>query len=190
MTTLPRRGLEGAEFTFHKIIVERSTVSAIGIAGIGNLTFPERTLILPVDVKVVGKIDFSEVTNDNITQDGDKLIFTLPDPTLLIESVDPDYKMKSKASREQWYRGGSFSNKEIQKVLEQAKDSVMTDRILALMVERTRANAASVLIPLIAYATGVSENNIVVQFDTGLSLHASRLRKDTIIFRRKELGNV
>ena len=50
--------LEVAEFHFHKIIVEKSTVSALGIAGFGLASFPERTLILPVDVTVVGKIDF------------------------------------------------------------------------------------------------------------------------------------
>ena len=45
--------LEVAEFNFHKIIVERSTVSAFGIAGHGIARLPERTLILPVDVTVV-----------------------------------------------------------------------------------------------------------------------------------------
>lgn len=179
--------LEVAEFHFHKIIVERSTVSPLGIAGIGLASFPERTLILPVDVTVVGKIDFSNVAKDNLIHDGDKVVFTLPDPTLRIVSIRPDDEMRRKASREQWYRGGGFSNEEIQKIEEQAKDSIMIDRTLEKMAERTRVNAASVLIPLISSATGVSEDKISVQFNSDLNRTAATLKDDdTIIFRKKE----
>ena len=179
--------LEVAEFHFHKIIVERSTVSALRIAGFGLASFPERTLILPVDVTVVGKIDFSNVTKDNLIHDGDKVVFTLPDPTLRIVSIRPDDEMRRKASREQWYRGGGFSNEEIQKIEEQAKDSIMIDRTLEKMAECTRVNAASVLIPLISSATGVSEDKISVQFNSDLNLTGATLKDDdTIIFRKKE----
>ena len=173
--------LEVAEFHFHKIIVERSTVSPLGIAGIGLASFPERTLILPVDVTVVGKIDFSNVAKDNLIHDGDKVVFTLPD------SIQRDDEMRGKASREQWYRGGGFSDEEIQKIEEQAKDSIMIDRTLEKMAERTRVNAASVLIPLISSATGVSEDKISVQFNSDLNRTAATLKDDdTIIFRKKE----
>lgn len=179
--------LEVAEFHFHKIIVERSTVSALRIAGFGLASFPERTLILPVDVTVVGKIDFSNVAKDNLIHDGDKVVFTLPDPTLRIVSIQRDDEMRGKASREQWYRGGGFSDEEIQKIEEQAKDSIMIDRTLEKMAERTRVNAASVLIPLISSATGVSEDKISVQFNSDLNRTAATLKDDdTIIFRKKE----
>ena len=179
--------LEVAEFHFHKIIVERSTVSTLRIAGFGIASFPERTLILPVDVTVVGKIDFSNVAKDNLIHDGDKVVFTLPDPTLRIVSIQRDDEMRGKASREQWYRGGGFSDEEIQKIEEQAKDSIMIDRTLEKMAERTRVNAASVLIPLISSATGVSEDKISVQFNSDLNRTAATLKDDdTIIFRKKE----
>ena len=179
--------LEVAEFNFHKIIVERSTVSALGIAGFGLASFPERTLILPVDVKVVGKIDFSNVTKDNLIHDGDKVVFTLPDPTLQIGPILPDDEMREKASREQWYRGGDFSDEEVQKFEKQAKDSILIERTLKMMTERTRENAASVLIPLISLATGVSDDKISVQFNSDLDLTAATLKDgNTIIFRKKE----
>ena len=179
--------LEVAEFHFHKIIVERRTVSALRIAGFGIASFPERTLILPVDVTVVGKIDFSNVAKDNLIHDGDKVVFTLPDPTLRIVSIQRDDEMRGKASREQWYRGGGFSDEEIQKIEEQAKDSIMIDRTLEKMAECTRVNAASVLIPLISSATGVSEDKISVQFNSDLNRTAATLKDDdTIIFRKKE----
>lgn len=179
--------LEVAEFNFHKIIVERSTESAACFLGIKIGSLPEKTLILPVDVKVVGKIDFSNVTKDNLIHDGDKVVFTLPDPTLQIVSLDPDYEMRERASREQWYRGGSFSNEEVQKFEKQAKDSILIERTLKMMTERTRENAASVLIPLISLATGVSDDKISVQFNSDLNLTAATLKDDdTIIFRKKE----
>ena len=182
-----RNELEVAEFNFHKIIVERSTVSALRIAGFGLASFPERTLILPVDVTVVGKVDFSTVSKANFIHDGVKLVFTLPHPTLRIVSLQRDDEMRGKASREQWYRGGGFSDEEIQKIEEQAKDSIMIDRTLEKMAERTRVNAASVLIPLISSATGVSEDKISVQFNSDLNRTAATLKDDdTIIFRKKE----
>ena len=95
--------------------------------------------------------------------------------------------MRGKASREQWYRGGGFSDEEIQKIEEQAKDSIMIDRTLEKMAELTRVNAASVLIPLISSATGVSEDKISVQFNSDLNRTAATLKDDdTIIFRKKE----
>jgi len=181
------KDLKVAEFNFHKIIVERSTVSLLGIADFEMGSLPEKTLILPVDVKVVGKIDFSNVTNDNLIYDGDKVVFTLPDPTLKIVSLDPDYEMRERASREQWYRGGDFSDEEVQKFEKQAKDSILIERTLKMMTERTRENAASVLIPLISLATGVSDDKISVQFNSDLNLTSATLKDgNTIIFRKKE----
>ncbi|MCH5306559.1 MAG: DUF4230 domain-containing protein [Prevotella sp.] len=178
--------LEVAEFNFHKIIVERSKVRLIALFGYGVST-PEKTLILPVDVKVVGKVDFSNVSEENLITDGDELTFILPDPTLRIVSLKPDYTMRGKASREQWYRGGKFSDEELKKVANQAKDSIMTEKALRLMVERTRANAASTLIPVISLATGVPEHKITVRFDSSLDLSAPQLRDgNTIIFRRMD----
>ena len=179
--------LEVAVFNFHKIIVEKSTVSILSIADFEMGSFPERTLILPIDVKVVGKIDFSNVTKDNLIHDGDKVVFTLPDPTLKIVSLDSDDEMRERASREQWYRGGGFSDDEIQKIGVQAKDSILIERTLKMMTERTRENAASVLIPLISLATGVSDDKISVQFNSDLNLTAATLKDgNTIIFRKKE----
>lgn len=185
------RELEVAEFNFHKIIVERSSLKLISMFGHGIGT-PEKTLILPVDLKVAGTVDLSGVTQDNIVRDGDNLIFILPDPTLRILSLKLDHDTRDRASREQWWRGGSFSDEDIRRIAAQAKDSIMTDRALAMMTERTRANAASVLIPLIAETTGVSTENITVRFDSAHELNAAtadRLKDgntDLIIFRRKE----
>lgn len=172
------KDLKVAEFHFHKIIVETGTVP---------LSFGERTLILPVDLTVEGKIDFSNVTKDNLIHDGDKVVFTLPDPTLQIGPILPDDEMREKASREQWYRGGDFSDEEVQKFEKQAKDSILIERTLKMMTERTRENAASVLIPLISLATGVSDDKISVQFNSDLDLTAATLKDgNTIIFRKKE----
>ena len=63
----------------------------------------------------------------------------------------------------------------------------MIDRTLEKMAELTRVNAASVLIPLISSATGVSEDKISVQFNSDLNLTGATLKDDdTIIFRKKE----
>ncbi len=179
--------LEVAEFSFHKIIVERSKVSALGIRGVGIASLPEKTLVLPVDISVVGKIDFSNVTNNNINISEDGVTFVLPDPTFHVLSIQPDYKMRGKVSREQWYRGGRFSDEEIRRFAEQACDSIMTERTLQMMSDRTRDNAASFLIPLISSVTGMDMEKVTIQFRSDLNTAAATLNDENIIiFRRKE----
>lgn len=179
--------LEVAEFSFHKIIVERSRVSALGIRGKGFASLPEKTLILPVDVSVVGKIDFSGVTDDNLIVSEDGVTFVLPDPTFHVLSVQPDYKVRGKASREQWYRGGRFSDEEIRKFAEQACDSIMKERTLQMMADRTRDNAASILIPLVSSVTGTSMEKVTIQFRSDFNISAATLNDgNIIIFKRKD----
>lgn len=181
-----RKLLKTAEFNFHKIIVERSTISAVGFAGHGIVDFKERILVLPVDVRIAGMIDFSGVTKDNLISTDDGLVFILPDPILHIE-LNSDRETRGYASKEGVLYGGTFSNEEIQQIVKQARDSIMIERTLTLIAEQTRTNAASIMIPLVALATGMPEEKIIVQFNSELNLSAAMLKdENTIIFRRKE----
>lgn len=181
-----RQLLKAAEFNFHKIIVERSTISAVGFAGHGIVDFKERILVLPVDVQIAGMIDFSGVTKDNLISTDDGLVFILPDPILHFE-LNADREKRGYASKEGVLYGGTFSDEEIKQIEKQAIDSIMIERTLTLMAEQTRTNAASIMIPLVALATGMPEEKIIVQFNSELNLSAAMLKDErTIIFRRKE----
>ena len=181
-----RQLLKTAEFNFHKIIVERSTISAVGFAGHGIVDFKERILVLPVDVRIAGMIDFSGVTKDNLISTDDGLVFILPDPILHYE-LNANREKRGYASKEGVLYGGTFSNEEIQQIVKQARDSIMIERTLTLIAEQTRTNAASIMIPLVALATGMPEEKIIVQFNSELNLSAAMLKdENTIIFRRKE----
>ena len=181
-----RKLLKTAEFNFHKIIVERSTISAVGFAGHGIVDFKERILVLPVDVRIAGMIDFSGVTKDNLISTDDGLVFILPDPILHYE-LNANREKRGYASKEGVLYGGTFSDEEIQQIEKQAIDSIMIERTLTLMAEQTRTNAASIMIPLVALATGMPEEKIIVQFNSELNLSAAmRKGENTIIFRRKE----
>ena len=181
-----RQLLKAAEFNFHKIIVERSTISAVGFAGHGIVDFKERILVLPVDVQIAGMIDFSGVTKDNLISTDDGLVFILPDPILHFE-LNANREKRGYASKEGVLYGGTFSDEEIQQIEKQAIDSIMIERTLTLMAEQTRTNAASIMIPLVALATGMPEEKIIVQFNSELNLSAAMLKdENTIIFRRKE----
>lgn len=181
-----RQLLKAAEFNFHKIIVERSTISAVGFAGHGIVDFKERILVLPVDVRIAGMIDFSGVTKDNLISTDDGLVFILPDPILHYE-LNANREMRGHASKEGVLYGGTFSDEEIKQIEKQAIDSIMIERTLTLMAEQTRTNAASIMIPLVALATGMPEEKIIVQFNSELNLSAAMLKDErTIIFRRKE----
>ena len=181
-----RPEMEVAEFSFHKIIVERSEVSAIDIAGWDLGTLPERILILPVDVKVVGKIDFSTVTDQNLIMNDDRVTFVLPDPTLQILSVKCDNQTRKKASREEFYRGGKFSDDDIQNAEKQALDSIMVERSLQLMAKRTCDNAADIIIPLVSMITDVPKDKILVQFRSELNTSKATINDNKIItFKEK-----
>ena len=181
-----RQLLKAAEFNFHKIIVERSTISAVGFAGHGIVDFKERILVLPVDVRIAGMIDFSGVTKDNLISTDDGLVFILPDPILHYE-LNANREKRGYASKEGVLYGGTFSDEEIKQIQKQALDSIMIERTLTLIAEQTRTNAASIMIPLVALATGMPEEKIIVQFNSELNLSAAMLKDErTIIFRRKE----
>ena len=73
----------------------------------------------------------------------------------------------------------------------QAYDSIMIDRCLQMMVDRTRENAANVIIPMVAAVTEMDEARITIQFRSDLSLSDATLNKDkngrdVILFKRKE----
>ena len=184
-----RKELGVAEFNFHKIIVERKTTNLMSIAGHGIGSYTQRPRVIPVDMTVLGSIDFSGVTNDNLIKNGDELTFVLPDPTLRIQSCEADYEAMEKYSNEGWWNGSKYSDKEIQMAVSKAKDSIIIERTLSLMAEQTRANAFSVLRPIISLATGVEEDKIKVQFDSQLDLSKAEFKdgkRKTIIFKREE----
>lgn len=172
--------LEVAEFSLHKNIVERTTTHVLEFMENPLLTLPERTLILPVDVRVVGKIDFSSVTERNLVyNDKDKLVFLLPDPTLPVLSVVPDYERSRQLSRESWIRG-SYTDAELTKFVNQAYDSIMVESTLQMMAARTRDNAAAILIPLLSDATGVPQENIIIEYRSDLNSRKAT-RDNTVI---------
>lgn len=183
--------LETARFCLRKIVVFDATQKIIGLMG-HDLEGPQKLLIIPVEIEVAGKIDFSHVTADNITEDDGNVIFTLPDPVLTIVRDSIDENMRERASREGWarLRGSRFTDNEEKMVARQAYDSIMADRTLRMMIDRTRQNAADILIPLVARIKNVDQARVTIQFRQDMRTTDARLREvggtKQIIFRSVE----
>ena len=190
-----RPELEAAVFRFHKIIVEDGTRTLFNLLGWAPDILPDKILVLPVDITVVGKVDFSQVTEDNLIITEDKATFILPDPALVVSKIEKDEDMREKASKETkvpvFGKLQPFSDDEVKRIMTQAYDSIMIDRCLQMMVDRTRENAANVIIPLVAAVTEMDEESITIQFRSDLSLSDATLNKDkngrdVILFKRKD----
>ena len=183
--------LETARFSLRKIVVYDATRKIVGLMG-HDLEGPQKLLILPVEIEVAGKIDFSHVTEENITESRGNVVFVLPDPVLTIVRDSIDEEMRERASREGWarLRGHRFTDDEEKQVARQAYDSIMVERCLRMMLDRTRENAADILIPLVAKVKGVSEEKVDIQFRSDLRTSDAWMRDDgdtkEIIFRRRE----
>lgn len=178
--------LEAAEFRFHKIIVVHDQHKLLTVNNRDILPSVERTMVLPTDITVVGRVDCSQITEQHLWQQGDSLVLELPDPVLQVMSVTADHRAADRTSQQQWYRGGRFDDRQRTRFMRQAIDSMMVDRNMQMMVRRTRENAATVLIPLIAEATGLPQANIRVCYRSDFDYRQATVlsQQGTIIKRR------
>jgi hypothetical protein len=184
--------LETARFCLRKIIVYDGTRTIVRVWN-SKWDAPSRILVLPIDITVIGKIDFSNVGLSNIIDGDSSVVFVLPDPTLTVMSTI-DNEMREKASRETKVpllgKLQGFSDDEVKQIALQAYDSIMVERCLSMMLERTRENAANIMIPLVAEVKGISEEHVKVQFRSDLTPADAAMidegKTKKIVFRRKE----
>ena len=130
------------------------------------LPLGERKIAIPMDATVKAYIDMSEITEDNIERDGDKITLVLPDPKLTLTSS----KIRQQDIRE--YVGvmrSHFTDREMASYEQQGRQAII-DRLSDLdFLTTAQENVTRVLVPILIQM-GYQEENITIAFRKNLTL--------------------
>jgi hypothetical protein len=155
----------------HKIVTHDDVVRLKGnlMSKQFNIPLPlgDRKIAIPMDATLKAYIDFSEFDERSIERDGDKITILLPDPQVVLTSS----KINQKEVKE--YVGivrAHFSDSELSNYEQQGRQSIINSIPQMNIVETAQANAARVLVPMIAQM-GYREENITVAFRKNLTMN-------------------
>ena len=158
------------EVKLHKIVTHDDVVRLKGnVMNIPfNIPLPlgDRKIAIPMDATLKAYIDFSEFDEHSIERDGDKITILLPDPQVVLTSS----KINQKEIKE--YVGlvrAHFSDSEMSNYEQQGRLAIINSIPEMNIIETAQANAARVLVPMIAQM-GYREENITIAFRKNLTI--------------------
>lgn len=158
------------EVKVHKIVTHDDVVRLKG--NLMNMPFNiplplgDRKIAIPMDATLKAYIDFSEFDEKSIERDGDKITILLPDPQVVLTSS----KINQKEIKE--YVGlvrAHFSDSEMSNYEQQGRLAIINSIPEMNIIETAQANAARVLVPMIAQM-GYREENITIAFRKNLTI--------------------
>ncbi len=125
-----------------------------------NLPLGQRKVAIPIDATVKAYVDFSSFSRDNVAKRGDKIEVTLPDPRIVVTATTIDHDMVKQyvpALRK------NFSSEELYNYASQGREAIVKDIPKLGLIAHAQADAANIIIPIIAQM-GYKEENITVTF--------------------------
>ena len=156
--------LYSAEYRVRKIVTHDDAVRLQGSLFSRqfsiNLPFSKRQIAIPVDATLKGCIDFSEFGADNVVRHGKTIEIILPDPQIVLTSSRIDHK---KVKQYVALLRSDFSDEELTRFAQEGRKSILEDIAKTDIIERTRHNAARLLIPMIMQL-GFEEQHITVTY--------------------------
>ena len=158
------------EIKVHKIVTHDDVVRLKGNLMNKQFNIPlplgDRKIAIPMDATLKAYIDFSEFDEKSIERDGDKITILLPDPQVVLTSS----KINQKEIKE--YVGlvrAHFSDSEMSNYEQQGRMAIINSIPEMHIIETAQANAARVLVPMIAQM-GYREENITIAFLKNLTI--------------------
>ena len=158
------------EYHIHKIVTHDDVVRLKGNLLKKDFDFAlplgERKIAIPMDATVKAYIDMSEITEENIERDGDKVTIVLPDPKLTLTSS----KIRQQDIRE--YVGvmrSHFTDREMASYEQQGRQAIIDHLSHLNFLTTAQENATRVLVPILVQM-GYKEENITIAFRKGLNL--------------------
>ena len=159
------------EVKVHKIVTHDDVVRLKGkvMNQPFNIPLPlgDRKIAIPMDATLKAYIDFSEFDERSIERDGDRITILLPDPQVVLTSS----KINQEEIKE--YVGlvrSHFSDRELSNYEQQGRQAIINGIPDMNIIETAQANAARILVPLIAQM-GYSEENITIAFRKNLTIN-------------------
>lgn len=159
------------EVKIHKIVTHDDVVRLKG--SVMSLPFDiplplgDRKVAIPMDATLKAYIDFSEFDEHNIERRGNKIVVLLPDPQVVLTSS----KVNQKEIKE--YVGlvrSHFSDSELSNYEQQGRLAIINDIPQMDILPTAQANAARVLVPIIA-RMGYREEDITIAFRKTLGIN-------------------
>ena len=127
-----------------------------------NLKLPvgQRNVAIPIDATIKAWIDFSQISEDNVVRNGDKIQITLPDPQVEITASKIRHdKVQKRVS----ILRTNFTDEELTTLEKQGRKAIENDIPRLGLTALARQNAARIIIPIIEQL-GFEEQNITVVF--------------------------
>lgn len=157
------------EYHIHKIVTHEDVVRLKGnlLRQDFNIQLPlgERKIAIPMDVKMKAFIDFADFSEKNVEREGRHITIVLPDPQVTLTSS----KINQKEIKE--YVGlvrSHFTDKEMTSYERQGRQAVIDNIKMTDIMERSRASAAHILIPMLTQL-GYQESDITISFRKDLN---------------------
>ena len=159
-----------SEFKVHKIVTHDDVIRLKGsvLQQAYNIKIPlgERKIAIPMDATLKAYIDFSQFSEKNIERRGDKITIILPDPKVTMTSSKIDQK---NIRHYVALARANFSDAEMTNYEQQGRMAIINSIPEMHIIETAQANAARVLVPMIAQM-GYREENITIAFRKNLTI--------------------
>ena len=164
-----------SDFKVHRIITHNDQLKLKGsiLQQVFNIQLPigDRKVAIPIDATLKGFIDFSKFSDQNVIFEGDKVEVILPDPEVELTSTKIAHEQVN--AQVSWFRS-DFTDEELSYYEKQGRESIIASVPEMQVVERSRASAAHILIPLISQL-GFDKDNIIITFRKDLNARTLKI---------------
>jgi hypothetical protein len=153
-----------AEYKVHKIITHDDVVSlegkALGKAFSLELPVGKRKVAIPLNATMKAYIDMSQIKDDDIKRDGEKIEIVLPKPHVVMtsSSIDHDGVKQYVAVLRK-----NFSDEELSNYEAQGRKAIIADIPKTNILEMAKSGAANLLIPIVSQM-GFKQENVTITF--------------------------
>ena len=156
------------EYKVHKILTHDDVIRVKGTLFnqdyIFRLPIGDRKIAIPMEATLKAYIDMSELTEESIVREGDRITVKLPRPHVALTSTKIDQKnIREYVSLSRAY----FSDQEMQQYERQGREAIIRNIPRYGIVEQARISAARLLIPIISQM-GFPEEKVTIVFDEDL----------------------
>lgn len=153
-----------AEYKVHKIVTHDDAVSIDGkILGKDfSVALPvgKRKVAIPMDATLKAYIDMSQITEQDIRRDGDRIEIVLPKPHVVLTSSSIDHDgIKQYVA----LMRSNFSDEELANYEAQGRKAIIADIPKMHILELAKVGAAHQLIPIIS-RLGFKQENVTITF--------------------------
>ncbi len=147
-----------SEYEVSKVVFQRDQINVMGF----HLPGGERVAVIPVKGRLKAYVDLEQLEEKDVHRQGDSIEVVLPDPKIEITATEISAKdVREKVGVFQ----SNFSDREITKLQQQGRDSIIAEIPRLGVIADARESAARTLIALLM-SLGYKEDKVRITFAT------------------------